>query len=500
MKSTTTRLSLLILLSLLTAACGPALTPTSTPAIRLPTAVPTTAPPAATPLPTRPVYNPGELLDYTAQTGDTLPVLAVHFNTSVEEILTANPIIPPDVTTLPPGLPMQIPIYYRSFWGSPYQIIPDSLFVNGPAMVAFDTAEFLNKHGGWLSSYSDYVAGQTRSGAEIIDYVASNFSVSPQILLALLEYQAGAVTHRIVPSQQATYLLGHESNRHRGLYLQLVWAANLLNNGYYQWRSGELIDFDLADGTTERPDPWQNAATVSLQLFFNSLLPPDGYHQASGPDGLAATFQQLFGDPWEIPQPHIPGNLTQPPFTLPFEAGKTWAYTGGPHTGWGTGAPLAALDFAPPSSTSGCTPSNQWLTAVADGLVIRSETGILMLDLDMDGDDRTGWVILYLHIGTKDRSAVGTVLLQGDQLGHPSCEGGTSTGTHIHIARKYNGEWIVADSALPFVLEGWSAKAGDAVYQGTLVRYERTVRACECANQASHIRSTGYPDGVLRPE
>ena len=34
----------------------------------------------------RPLYAPGELVDYTAQAGDTLPVLAVRFNTTVEEI------------------------------------------------------------------------------------------------------------------------------------------------------------------------------------------------------------------------------------------------------------------------------------------------------------------------------------------------------------------------------------------------------------------------------
>ena len=33
-----------------------------------------------TPMPTRPPYVPGTLVDYTAQTGDTLPALASHFN------------------------------------------------------------------------------------------------------------------------------------------------------------------------------------------------------------------------------------------------------------------------------------------------------------------------------------------------------------------------------------------------------------------------------------
>jgi hypothetical protein len=42
----------------------------------------------------RPQYTPGELVDYAAQTGDTLPALAAHFNTTIAEIRTANPQCP----------------------------------------------------------------------------------------------------------------------------------------------------------------------------------------------------------------------------------------------------------------------------------------------------------------------------------------------------------------------------------------------------------------------
>ena len=37
----------------------------------------------------------------------------------------------------------------------------------------------------------------------------------------------------------------------------------------------------------------------------------------------------------------------------------------------------------------------------------------------------------------------------GDPLGHPSCEGGNVTGTHVHLARKFNGEWIGAGGRMP---------------------------------------------------
>ncbi|HDN05233.1 MAG TPA: LysM domain-containing protein, partial [Chloroflexi bacterium] len=73
-----------------------------------------TASSTSIPIPERPAYAPGELVEYTVQSGDTLPNLANRFNTSIEEILNENPVIPEDATTLPPGLPMHIPIYYEA--------------------------------------------------------------------------------------------------------------------------------------------------------------------------------------------------------------------------------------------------------------------------------------------------------------------------------------------------------------------------------------------------
>lgn len=442
---------------------------------------------SATPLPTRPAYTPGELVDYVVQSGDTMPALAQHFNTSIAEIREANPIIPEDATSLPPGMPMKIPIYYLPLWGTSFQILPDSHYVNGPHQTSFDSQSFLEDKPGWLNGYIEYAAGDNRTAAAIVDLVATNFSVSPRLLLALLEYQTGGVTSPQAPDEGDPYILGNRDRKYRGLYLQLVWAANTLNNYFYPWRSGDLKSFTHQDGTLERPDPWQNAATVALQIYFSKLYSPDQYHTAVNADGLAATYTALFGNPWPDDQPHIPGSLTQPEFWLPFEPGETWALTGGPHTGWGTGPPFAAIDFAPPSVVGGCVPTSEWNTAVAAGVVVRSEPGIVVLDLDGDGDERTGWNLFYLHIATEGRAPAGARLNAGDKIGHPSCEGGTSTGTHVHIARKYNGEWILADGPLAFNLEGWIAHNGSQPYAGTLTRFSNTVTACECSDSASFI-------------
>ena len=449
--------------------------------------------PLPTPFATRPSYAPGELVTYVVQVGDTLDTLAIRFNTTVGEILEANTFIPEGTTTLPPGMPMEIPIYYEPFWGSPYQIIPDSVFINGPSQLGFETQAFVDTKPGWLSGYKDYVAGENRTGAQIVDYVATNFSISPQLLLALLEFQAGALSQATLPSSvEADYLLGYEDILYKSMYLQLVWAADMLNNGYYSFRDGRLETIYFPDGTIENIDPWQNAATTALQYYFSGNFSKEVYLYATGSEGFSKVFREMFGDPWDNPQPHLPGSLVQPLMHLPFEAGKTWAYTGGPHTGWGTGEPWAAIDFAPPSTASGCILSNEWATAVADGVVARTDEGILELDLDGDGDTRTGWVVFYLHIAARDRASVGTRLQARQPLGHPSCEGGTSTGTHIHIARKYNGEWIPADGILPFDLDGWIPRNGENPYSGLLTRFSETVIANTNANQASYVTAEEF--------
>ena len=443
--------------------------------------------PTSTPLPSRPEYNPGELVDYVAQTGDTLPALAARFNTTIHEIMDANPDIPADATSMPPGMPMKIPIYYLPFWGTTFQILPDSQFVNGPAAIGFDTGAFVAGHPGWLKDYRAYAADANRTGAEIVDIVAINYSISPRVLLAVLEYQTGALSQPVPPS--GSYPLGEEDYTHAGLYMQLIWAANVLNNGYYGWRTGSLTNLEHLDGNIERPDPWQTAATVAFQYYYIQHYSLEDYTRAIGPGGLAHTYQALFGDPWEVDQPHIPVSLQQPELTFPFPAGDTWSFTGGPHTGWGSLLPWAALDFAPPAAVGGCVPTTELATAVANGVVVRSETGVVMLDLDGDGNENTGWDILYLHVATTGRVSVGRKLKVGDPVGYPSCEGGTATGTHIHIARKYNGEWIPVDSAISFNLDGWIAHIGAAPYQGTLTRGNQTITACDCSDAASHIKA-----------
>ena len=84
--------------------------------------------------------------------------------------------------------------------------------------------------------------------------------------------------------------------------------------------------------------------------------------------GFFSVYNELFGYPFDYAfEPVLPSGLTQPTLQLPFEVGREWSFTGGPHGGWGDGSAWAALDFAPPGEEVGCIPSDDWVVAVADG-------------------------------------------------------------------------------------------------------------------------------------
>ena len=107
----------------------------------------------------------------------------------------------------------------------------------------------------------------------------------------------------------------------------------------------------------------------------------------------------------------IPGVSRQPDCPCPSRQGQVWSYTGGPHTGWGTGEPFTAVDFRPAfadSPAAFAADAEQYSIAVGDGMIVRSEIDGVALDLDKDGNERTGWVI-YLpaprHRGTRPRWA-----------------------------------------------------------------------------------------------
>jgi len=430
---------------------------------------------------------PTETETYMVQSGDTLNRIAQRYGVGLNDLIQANDLDSPDYLEI--GQVLTIPVPTPEGTGPAFKIIPDSELVYGPASVDFDVVAFVREQGGYLSTYEEEVYGQDLNGAEIVELIAREYSVNPRLLLAVLEHQSGWVTLANPGEATLEYPIGVFEAYREGLYRQLAWAANTLNRGYYVWRVNGVAAWNLADGNIVPVAPTINAGTAAVQHFFSPLLDPSEWKVAVSEDGLFTTYQSLFGYPFDFTfEPILPSGLAQPPMQLPFEPGEPWAYTGGPHGGWGGGSAWAALDFAPPGEALGCVTSDSWVVAVADGLIVRAANGAVVQDLDGDEFEQTGWTVLYMHIESRNRVRPGTYLQAGERIGHPSCEGGVSSGTHVHLARRYNGEWIPADQEIPFVLDGWISTGAGYEYDGYLKKDGETVEAWEGRDPKNEIQ------------
>ncbi len=419
---------------------------------------------------------PSEEQSYTVQPNDSLGLISRRFNVDLQSLIDANQLDNPDVLEV--GQVLRIPPPDLSQIGPDFKILPDSELVAGPASADFDAQAFIAAKNGYLSRYEGEIEDETFSGAQILVRVSREYSVNPRLLLAVLEYETGWVTRKDVPDESRDYPVGLIDPARKGLYKQLAWAANNLNLGYYLWRANAVSYWLLADQTVAPVAPTINAGTAGVQHMLAMLWGREDWEKVAGPDGLQATYWKLFGYPFDYTvEPLLPKKLKQPRMQLPFADGDVWSFTGGPHGGWGDGSGWAAIDFAPPGDALGCVENDAWVTAVADGVIVRSDHGVVLLDLDGDGKEQTGWVVLYLHIATAGRVKLGKIVQAGDRIGHASCEGGVSNGTHVHLARRYNGEWIPADGSLPFNLDGWVSEGAGVEYNGFLKKDGQSIEA-----------------------
>jgi murein DD-endopeptidase MepM/ murein hydrolase activator NlpD len=420
-----------------------------------------------------------DLWVYYTQSGDTLETIAARFHVLPQEIKIPEPNNAGQL--LDPGIRLLIPRPEGSS-SSFAQIMSDSDVVYSPSAIGFNIHEYVSKAGGYLSTHQEYMrsTGWT-NGAEIVERIAIENSFHPQLLLAILEYQCGCVLGPLAEGVDPNYLLGISDPARNGLFRQLGWVVDQLSLGYYGWQEGLLTELAFDDGPPVSLTPDSNKGSVAIAYLFSRLNDRYEWIRDVDPEnGFKALYENMYageGIEDHITGPLFPHGLTQPDLILPFQQDRDWGFTSGPHKAWETDGALAALDFAPASERSGCQRSDAWIVAVADGFVVRSEHGAVVLDLDGDGFENTGWVVLYMHVEDRQRTPEGTYLRRGEPIGHPSCEGGPADGTHVHIARKYNGEWIAADGPMPFVMSGWVAQAGYRPFEGSLSRGDQVVVA-----------------------
>ena len=415
---------------------------------------------------------------YITQSGDTFEYIAERFDVNPERIVAADTI--KKVGLLPPGQVLSIPNTLGDTSAN-QPVLPDSEVVYSPSVSDFSVEEFVSSTGGYLSRFDEHVYDEWLTGAEIVGQVAVETSVNPRLLLAVLEDQSGWVLGEPSGPADKNYPLGLHVSGKKGLYQELVITATQINKGYYSGRSGVVTELKFKDKSRLRINPELNAGSMGVQLLYALFTYPSGWQESLyGSGGFLELYERMFPGSWERAaqvEPLLPADLEQPQWELPFSEGERWSLTGGPHYSWNAFSPRGALDFAPVTGEMACEVSKRRVTASAAGYVARSANNVLAIDLDGDTFEGSGWNIVYLHLANEGQTPAGIRVETDDRLGHPSCQRGHNTGTHVHIARKYNGEWLPADGSVPFILSGWEVYAEEGNYIGGMTKGDQIVEA-----------------------
>ncbi|MBN2086351.1 MAG: LysM peptidoglycan-binding domain-containing protein [Anaerolineales bacterium] len=412
-----------------------------------------------------------EYYAYRSQSGDSLSSIAVRFGVGKSEIWDTSGLHLSDRGFLAPGLILSIPKRLAGLTESTH-LLPDAEFIHSQTSAKFDVENFILGKRGFLLHYRDE---DGRSGADIIAKLARDNSVNPGIMLSLLEYTSGWLTQTDPAPGSLDYPMRFRDIHHRGLYSQMMLAVDYLERGYYGWREAKILRLYFNDGQNIRLAPDLNAGTVAVMYYFSRITGTSAAWRAEM-EKFLGIHSDLFGDPRAAEAaPLYSGEVYQPYLILPFGLRQSWCFSNGPHGAWDAKGPAAALDFAPPQDEfSG--PLTRMILASASGCVVRSEKNTVVLDLDCDGSEQTGWNLVYYHLAEQGRARQNSRVFQGQKIGYASCEGGLCTGIHVHMARKFNGEWMLAGGPIPFVLSGWNLAAYETEEAGAGWKYFRDGR------------------------
>jgi murein DD-endopeptidase MepM/ murein hydrolase activator NlpD len=366
---------------------------------------------------------------------------------SATPVPTARPTAATTAASLAPSASPAPPTAEPVAWDplfDPQRLSYDHTF-NGPEIQAF-----LEQRASPLKDVRFQVGGRAHSFTDVVVSLSSLYSISPRLLLALIDLQSGLVSTPNASPEQFTYALGFRGDGRQGLYSQLRWAARELRHAVRDYAlkgAGPPPPLRFADGATQE---------VGGDMPFNRyvlarVLAPTVAQGGLGPrlDGLLHSYTRLFGDPREPPAdwpPPAEPFLVRPaernfpitsffdhdaPFlarngsTLTFwgraETDIAFAYDG--HTGWDFG-------MGPPDK----------VLAAADGLVTfagNSDDGCATPARAVIVDHGNGYRTLSWHLASIAVVA-GQRVVAGQELGVAG-ESGCAVGAHLHLQVQYLG-------------------------------------------------------------
>ena len=314
--------------------------------------------------------------------------------------------------------------------------------------------------------------------AEHISHWAGYSSISPKVLLTLLEQHSGLISDPNAEHARVQRPYG-DLSRKIGFEAQLQDVANQLAERIY---SGKLRLEATEFATAEQQDP-----LAYLLTFNNDTETQKPQVQQKRFEQL---YQKLFAEDFKPAKVKIANSanalLAGPAngfLQFPFPTGQSW-HVGGAHTNTGSGSyPMSSLDM----SQGGGWGSNQsgvWVAASAGGSFKRHSS--CFAEVVHSG----GWSTTYYHLMNIQYNT-GATVSKNTKIANPAnskpqalCNGGASTGPHQHWSLKQNGSWTHLNGVY---VSGWQITATGTSYDTNCTRYYLTKNGTKrCAGYFNH--------------
>ncbi|KPH63226.1 M23 family metallopeptidase [Pseudoalteromonas porphyrae] len=319
------------------------------------------------------------------------------------------------------------------------------------SLVAVDDTQFvfnntlLNED--WDSFFTLY-APALNEKKELILHWAGYASINPKIILALIEQQSGLLSNLDADINKPLRGLSDK----QGFDAQIEDVVTKLAQRFYaykQWQDVQSTGIEITRNASISSSTAATAALVSV-LAKRSKLTLDKDEVSNSKSAITVfltTFDSLFPDSYaqlQTPSIHAVQNndtrLAAASFSMNLPWPSGYWYSGGAHSNTGSGYPYSSLDFN--NGSGGWGSNTPYVQAAHGGTVTRFSSCNIRVT------HSSGYSTSYYHMSNLQYNS-GDYVQPGAWLGRYAnskgqalCEGGQSSGPHVHFTLLYNGQQV----------------------------------------------------------
>ncbi|KZN41441.1 peptidase M23 [Pseudoalteromonas luteoviolacea] len=283
---------------------------------------------------------------------------------------------------------------------------------------------------------------------EVLLHWAGHTSINPKLLLALMEQASQLLSS---PTKQALNKPFAEWSDKVGFASQLEDVALKLSQRFY------AFELYTSEHKSEKSNP-STAALTSLLGSTSALASLAKQYKTTFSQDLFAPKKVQFEAANVEPQVNFSMNL-------PWPSGYAW-YSGGAHSNTGSGYPYSSLDFN--NGSGGWGSNTPWVQAAHGGTVTRYSACNIRVT------HSSGYATQYYHMDNLQYGS-GDYISAGAWLGRYAnnrsmalCQGGQSSGPHVHFSLLYNGRFISLHNTY---ISGYRIDVGNSNYDDNCYRF-----------------------------